>query len=73
VLGHTGSIKKIDRASLPPKLLTRLVCLRLAALFCHGRIDEVPVALAVNGEAFVLAVDARWLAERPLDCLSAGC
>ena len=67
VLGHTGSIKKIDRASLPPKLLTRLVCLRLAALFCHGRIDEVPaVALAVNGEAFVLAVDARWLAERPL-------
>lgn len=67
VLGHTGSIKKIDRASLPPKLLSRLVCLRLASLFCHGRVDQSPaVALAVNGEAFVLAVDALWLAERPL-------
>lgn len=67
VLGHTGSIKRIDRTALSPKLLTRLVCLRLAALFCHGRIDASPAAvLAVNGEAFVLAVDAHWLAERPL-------
>ena len=28
-----SSIKKIDRASLLPKLLGRLVCLRLASLF----------------------------------------
>ena len=38
--GHTGSIKKIDRASLLPKPLSRLVCLRPASLFCHGRVDQ---------------------------------
>lgn len=67
VLGHTGSLKKLDRDALPHKLLTRLVCLRLAALFCHGRVDETPRAsLAAKGDAFALAVDAAWLAERPL-------
>ena len=67
VLGHTGTLKKLDRDALPHKLLARLVCLRLAALFCHGRVDETPQAsLAAKGDAFALAVDARWLAERPL-------
>lgn len=67
VLGHTGSLKKLDRDALPHKLLARLVCLRLAALFCHGRIDETPAAsLAAKGDAFALVVDSRWLAERPL-------
>ncbi len=74
VLGHTGSLKKIDRSSLPRKLLARLVCLRLAALFCHGRVDQAPNASQVSlvahrdasSDAFALTINARWLSERPL-------
>ncbi len=70
VLGHTGSLKKIDRNALSRKALARLVCLRLAAIFCHGRVDEAPdAALAMSGETFVLVVNANWLAERPLTTL----
>ena len=70
VLGHTGSLKKIDRDALPRKLLTRLMCLRLAALFCHGRVDEASGAsLSVNNEAFVLQLSANWLSEHPLTAL----
>ena len=46
------------------------MCLRLAALFCHGRVDEAPGAtLAVNGDAFTLQLSANWLAEHPLTAL----
>lgn len=70
VLGHTGSLKKIDRDALPRKLLARMICLRLAALFCHGRVDQAPGAiLAVNGNGFVLHLGATWLAEHPLTAL----
>lgn len=67
VLGHTGSLKKLDRSTLTPALLLRLVCLRLAAIFSHGRAETQPtIALASNNESFVLAVDGGWLATRPL-------
>lgn len=70
VLGHTGSLKKIDRSTLSRPLMLRLVCLRLAALFCHGRVDEAPSALlAVSGESFSLQLDAQWLSEHPLTAL----
>ncbi len=70
VLGHTGSLKKLDRNALSRPLLLRLMCLRLAALFCHGRMDGAPSAvLAVNGEAFALQLDAQWLSEHPLTAL----
>ena len=70
VLGHTGSLKKIDRAALSRPSLMRLACLRLAALFCHGRVDKSPSAvLAVSGEAFSLQLDAQWLSEHPLTAL----
>ena len=69
-LGHTGSLKKIDRSALSRSQLVRLVCLRLAALFCHGRVDESPSAvLAVSGESFSLQLDAQWLSEHPLTAL----
>ena len=70
VLGHTGSLKKIDRTALSRPLLVRLVCLRLAALFCHGRVDKSPSAvLAVSVESFSLQLDAQWLSEHPLTAL----
>jgi exopolyphosphatase / guanosine-5'-triphosphate,3'-diphosphate pyrophosphatase len=70
VLGHTGSLKKIDRDALSLKLLGRLMCLRLAALFCHGRVDETADAtLTTSGESFVLQLSADWLTEHPLTAL----
>jgi len=67
VLGHTGSLKKLNRDALSSALLMRLVCLRLAALFCHGRVKEVPsVALRAQGDSFVLQIDGDWLGKRPL-------
>ena len=67
VLGHTGSLKKLNRDALSSGLLKRLVCLRLAALFCHGRVKEAPsVALRAQGDSFVLQIDADWLGKRPL-------
>jgi exopolyphosphatase/guanosine-5'-triphosphate,3'-diphosphate pyrophosphatase len=70
VLGHTGSLKKLNRDDLTPETLKRLICLRLASLFCHGRVNESPpAALAMVGDSVVLALDAKWLAERPLTAL----
>jgi len=70
VLGHTGSLKKIERDALGTAALSRLMCIRLAAMFCHGRVDQQPPAsLARVGEAFVLSVAADWLQQRPLTAL----
>ncbi len=70
VVGHTGSLKKLDRGALSETALKRLICLRLAALFCHGRVDEACDAmLSVVGDAFVLCLDSHWLGEHPLTAL----
>lgn len=70
VLGHTGSLKKLSRDDLSAAPLTRLICMRLAALFCHGRVNETPDAmLAVAGDSFVLHLDSQWLIEHPLTAL----
>lgn len=67
VLGHTGSLKKISRSQIEGATRLRLLCLRLAALFCHGRIDETPEAtLAVKGDSFVLSIASLWLSTHPL-------
>jgi exopolyphosphatase/guanosine-5'-triphosphate,3'-diphosphate pyrophosphatase len=67
VFGHTGSLKKLDRAALSRKQVSRLMCIRLAALFCHGRVEQAPAAtLGISGESFELRVSAAWLVERPL-------
>ena len=70
VLGHTGSLKKLGHGDLSGEPLVRLVCLRLAALFCHGRINKMPdAALSVADAAFTLRLPASWLAEHPLTAL----
>ncbi len=67
VFGHTGSLKKLDRAALSRKQIGRLMCIRLAALFCHGRVEQSPIAtLDTSNDSFELRVSASWLAERPL-------
>lgn len=70
VLGHTGSLKKIERDAISLSSIARLMCIRLAALFCHGRVDQKPPAtLARAGEAYVLTVVPDWLQQRPLTAL----
>ena len=67
MLGHTGTLKKLNREALSVALLKRIVCLRLAALFFHGRIDDVPTAaLHAQGESFLLQLDSSWLNKKPL-------
>ena len=67
VLGHTGTLKKLNREALSVALLKRILCLRLAALFCHGRVDDVPTAaLRAQGESFLLQLDSSWLSRKPL-------
>ena len=67
VLGHTGSLKKLSGEGLSASLLKRLVCLRLAALFCHGRVDEAPRGtLSADNGSFVLRLAGDWLGSRPL-------
>ena len=67
VLGHTGSLKKLSRDELTGEATTRLLCLRLAALFCHGRVNDSPNAtFTVSAAAFSLHLDAHWLGEHPL-------
>lgn len=67
VLGHTGSLKKLNREALSRKQIGRLVCIRMAALFCHGRVEHAPVAtLTAISDAYELRVSAAWLAGYPL-------
>ncbi|TAG48719.1 MAG: Ppx/GppA family phosphatase [Betaproteobacteria bacterium] len=70
VLGHTGSLKKLTRESFNNALLERLACLRVAAIYSHGR---SPVALSAqlsapddSWTAFRLRCDAKELDARPL-------
>ncbi len=66
-LGHTGTLKKLNRDALSSALLKRIVCLRLAALFCHGRVNDVPTAnLRAQGDSFLLQLDGSWLSRKPL-------
>jgi exopolyphosphatase / guanosine-5'-triphosphate,3'-diphosphate pyrophosphatase len=70
VLGHTGSLKKIVRDGMAPLTVARLMCLRLAALFCHGRVEQTPDAsLAMRNQSFTLNVASSWLQQRPLTAL----
>lgn len=70
VLGHTGSLKKIDRSTLSPEALDRLLCLRLAAIVCHGRSGVAPpFGLSRTGQDYRLSFEgdaARWLEAHPL-------
>jgi len=70
VLGHTGSLKKLDRSMFDGEGLDRLVCLRLAAIVCHGRAGQVPdltLVRSAGGYRLEPSGDARaWLDAHPL-------
>ncbi|MCX8099144.1 MAG: Ppx/GppA family phosphatase [Casimicrobiaceae bacterium] len=70
VLGHTGSLRKLDRSVFDGKSLDRLMCLRLAALFLHGRAGQLPpVRLTRHKAGYRLHFEDNgraWLEAHPL-------
>jgi exopolyphosphatase / guanosine-5'-triphosphate,3'-diphosphate pyrophosphatase len=68
-LGHTGSLKKLDRNDFDNELLHRLLCLRIAAIFAHGRSDSAAGAgatLTKKNGGYVLRVPEALKIEKPL-------
>jgi exopolyphosphatase / guanosine-5'-triphosphate,3'-diphosphate pyrophosphatase len=67
VLGHTGSLKKLIRDEFSNGTLKRLLCIRVAAIFAHGRANiEHSPRLRARGGAFELSNDAELATKRPL-------
>jgi exopolyphosphatase / guanosine-5'-triphosphate,3'-diphosphate pyrophosphatase len=67
VLGHTGSLKKLSRDDFDASLLSRLLCLRIAAIYCHGRGQTTTAATLQHTDGgFVLHIDEHELQARPL-------
>jgi exopolyphosphatase / guanosine-5'-triphosphate,3'-diphosphate pyrophosphatase len=67
VLGHTGSLKKLDRALFESEDLLRLVCVRIAAIFAHGRSDSnESLSLVTSADRYTLMVESQLAERRPL-------
>jgi exopolyphosphatase / guanosine-5'-triphosphate,3'-diphosphate pyrophosphatase len=67
VLGHTGSLKKLDLEEFKNGMLHRLLCLRIAAIFAHGRsATAANASLAKKNGGFVLKLPVELKTERPL-------
>jgi exopolyphosphatase / guanosine-5'-triphosphate,3'-diphosphate pyrophosphatase len=67
VLGHTGSLKKLDRSEFDNGSLQRLLCIRIAAIFAHGRsATSSSATLAKKNGGFVVKVSETLRTEKPL-------
>ncbi len=67
VLGHRGSLRKLDITLEQEALRWPVLCLRLAALLCHARSDAAPhgVKLERTAQGARLRLDATWAAGHP--------
>jgi exopolyphosphatase / guanosine-5'-triphosphate,3'-diphosphate pyrophosphatase len=67
VLGHTGSLKKLDIEEFKNGMRLRLLCLRIAAIFAHGRsASAVEAILAKKNGGYVLKLPGDLRNIRPL-------
>lgn len=67
VLGHTGSLKKLAASADDYGDLGTLLCLRIAAIFAHGRTDvDTDMALTAKASRFELTVPLDLRERRPL-------
>lgn len=67
VLGHRGSLRKLDATLQQDAMQWQVLCLRLAALLCHAR-NEVPdrvASLRRQGEVAQLRLDPAWADGHP--------
>lgn len=67
VLGHRGSLRKLDGMLEHEASRWPVLCLRLAALLCHARSDIAPraVSLRPTPQGAELRLDARWADGHP--------
>ncbi|MEO8937535.1 MAG: exopolyphosphatase [Burkholderiaceae bacterium] len=67
-LGHTGKLGKLAGSIEEAHEWLAVLCLRVAALVHRRRtdIDVSGLAIARNGNGYVLHADAAWLADHPL-------
>jgi exopolyphosphatase / guanosine-5'-triphosphate,3'-diphosphate pyrophosphatase len=67
VLGHTGSLKKLHRDDFDQTAFERLLCIRIASIFAHGRSEIVAGVTATSlSKGFELRVDRSLADARPL-------
>lgn len=67
VLGHTGSLKKLDIEEFKNGMRQRLLCLRIAAIFAHGRsASAVEASLTKKNGGYVLKLPSELRNVRPL-------
>ncbi len=67
VLGHTGSLKKLVRDEFSEEDLQRLLCIRIASIYAHGRSDIADSPkLKSRGKAFQLAISPTLHESHPL-------
>jgi exopolyphosphatase / guanosine-5'-triphosphate,3'-diphosphate pyrophosphatase len=69
VLGHTGSLKKLNRDDFDQAAFERLLCIRIASIFAHGRTEMVASACASakrHDTGFELSIDHALAETRPL-------
>ena len=67
VLGHRGSLRKLDATLEQEARRWPVLCLRLATLLCHARSDTAPQVgrLERTAEGARLTLDAAWAAGHP--------
>ncbi len=67
VLGHTGSLKKLSRDEFDQEALERLLCIRIASIFAHGRTDfDTRCALESRSKGYAVSVEGSLSETRPL-------
>jgi exopolyphosphatase/guanosine-5'-triphosphate,3'-diphosphate pyrophosphatase len=70
VLGHRGTLRKMQGLIEPGANADQLIALRLATLFLRGRTDLAPPGLALStrrrGDGYRIDLDPQWLAGNPL-------
>lgn len=67
-LGQRGNLAKVEPYLANPITTAQLLCLRLATIFAHNRIDvELPEhALSIQGRTITLRIDPQWMQTHPL-------
>lgn len=67
ILGQKGKLRKLGDAINQSSFASQLLCLRLALIACHARIDVdwQQVHLSKQGEQFALKAPKEWLQKHP--------
>jgi exopolyphosphatase/guanosine-5'-triphosphate,3'-diphosphate pyrophosphatase len=67
VMGHRGKLKKLEYALGDPTFVMQLVCLRLAVVLCHARVDPhlSGIRLSKQHHDILLHTPDSWASTHP--------